>query len=186
MSSGRIILYTGGSRSGKSSAAVEKAKASGSAVCFIATCQPQDDEMKQRVQRHQAERPGGWKLVEEPIHLAKRLAEVDLAHHPVVIIDCLTLWVSNLMFVDEEQFNDESDATKCAVHLIEAARSYGGIVIIITNEVGLGVIPENALARKFVDLAGRCNQAIAAEADEVVLFSCGLPLPLKGGSHESS
>jgi len=186
MSSGRIILYTGGSRSGKSRAAVQKAKACSPAVCFMATCQPLDDEMNQRVQRHQAERPDGWMLVEEPIHLARRLAEVDLAHHPVVIIDCLTLWVSNLMFADEEKFNDESNATNCAVQLVEAARSYGGIVILITNEVGLGVIPENALARKFVDLAGRCNQAIASAADEVVLFSCGIALPLKGGWHESS
>lgn len=182
MTTNFISLYTGGSRSGKSRAAVELAKTKYTSACFMATCKPLDEEMEIRVQRHQKERPEDWLLIEEPIHIADRLREVDAQRCPVVIVDCLTLWVSNLMFLDASPLSDEDAVTVLCNNLIDAARSYGGHVIFITNEVGLGVIPENDLARRFVDLAGRCNQTIAIAADEVVLFTCGLPMNIKGGS----
>ena len=180
MSTSRISLYTGGSRSGKSNAAVEKAQASNAPVCFIATCDPQDDEMKTRVQHHRDERPDSWLVIEETLDIATQLTALDSSQYPLVIVDCLTLWISNLMFEEDSPLSDESKATHYAQELVKAARHYGGHVIIVTNEVGLGIIPENELARRFVDLAGRCNQAIAAEADDLISFTCGLPLCVKG------
>ena len=180
MSISRISLYTGGSRSGKSRAAVDKAQAINAPACFIATCDPQDDEMKKRVQRHREERPESWLLIEEPLDIATQIAKLDSTQYPLVIVDCLTLWISNLMFAETSPLSDESQATRYAQDLVKVARHYSGHVIIVTNEVGSGIIPENELARRFVDLAGRCNQAIAAEADDLILFTCGLPLCVKG------
>lgn len=175
----KIILATGGARSGKSGYTQSLAESLPGKRAFVATCpapSEADLEMQQRVNRHQQDRRGAdWKTIEEEVDLQRVLRgypEVD-----VLLIDCLTLWLSNLMHHRQELSEDA--LTGICDELIELSRQRRGTVIFVTNEVGSGVVPANALARKFRDLSGRCNQAIAKGADEVIFFSCGLPLFLK-------
>lgn len=174
-----IILITGGARSGKSRHAQALAEARPGQRLFIATSPVIDDEMRQRIDRHQADRQGqGWHTVEE------ELRPMDaLAGHPeaeVVLLDCLTLWISNLLFAAETpEYFTEAMIAELAGELAGAARKRQGVVIIVTNEVGLSIVPENPLARRYRDLVGRCNQTIAAAADRVDLVTCGLPLTIK-------
>ena len=176
---GRIILVTGGSRSGKSRYAQQRAEALLPPRIFVATCPALDDEMRQRIARHQAERhQHHWQTVEAPTDLVQALADHGSA---TVLVDCLTLWVNNLLFAAEQAGREltEDDVTTAARAVADAARAGGGVTIFVTNEVGLGVVPDNPLARRFRDLAGRCNQAVAAAADEVILLVSGIPLTLK-------
>lgn len=175
----KIILATGGSRSGKSGYAQNIAESLPGKRAFVATCPaPSEDdlEMRERVIRHQQDRLGAdWETIEEEIDLQRVLkgySELD-----VLLIDCLTLWISNLM----HRFQDlsEDKMTMICQELIQLSRKRRGTVIFVTNEVGSGIVPDNAIARKFRDLSGRCNQAVAKGADEVIFFSCGLPLFLK-------
>lgn len=175
----KIILATGGSRSGKSAYAQSIAEALPGKRAFIATCPApsgHDPEMLQRVLRHQQDRQDAdWETIEEEIDLQK-----VLLGHPdvsVLLVDCLTLWISNLMYQKEEITEDEM-TTICG-EIIQLCRKRQGTVIFVTNEVGSGVVPTNAMARKFRDLTGRCNQTMANGADDVIFFSCGLPLYLK-------
>jgi len=175
-----IILITGGARSGKSRHAQACAEARPGGRLFIATSPIIDAEMRARIERHQADRWGrDWCTVEEPL----RPMDV-LAAHPeeeVVLLDCLTLWVANLLFEAEEpEYYTETKIGELARELAEAAACRQGVVIIVTNEVGLGIVPENPLARRYRDLVGRCNQTIAAKADRVDLVTCGIPLTIKG------
>jgi adenosylcobinamide kinase/adenosylcobinamide-phosphate guanylyltransferase len=176
----RIILVTGGCRSGKSAYAQQVAESLPPTRLFVATCPVTDDEMRRRIEQHQAARRGrGWNTVEEQLDLAgvfQRHAE-----HSVLLIDCVTLWVNNLMYHAERQRRQvsERDVTQQCGRMLDAAQSRGGTVIFVTNEVGMGVVPENAQARLYRDLVGRANQLIAAAADTVTLMSCGIPLPLK-------
>ena len=177
----RLILVTGGGRSGKSRYAQELAEAQRGKKTYLATCPPLDDEMRERIRRHQAARETrGWETCEETINLVEALGRV--ADSNVVLLDCLTLWVNNLMFAERDGDNAlnedalalyaEDLATPCKAHP-------GDAVILVTNEVGMGIIPENALTRRYRDLAGRCNQTIAAAADDVVLMVSGVPLQIK-------
>lgn len=179
---GRLILVTGGARSGKSAHALRLAEALPAPRAFIATCRPRDEEMRRRAERHRRARAGrGWRTVEEPLDLAGAVR--GAADCPAVLADCLTLWVSNLLedaAAAGRELGEDHAAELCAP-LLAAAREHPGAVILVTNEVGLGIVPESALARRFRDLAGRCNQLLAAAADEAVLTVCGLPLALKGG-----
>ena len=179
---GMVTLYTGGCRSGKSEMAVDRAKASPGEVCFIATCVAGDDEMKMRVEKHRRNRPAGWKVIEEPVDVAGAIESVDSKTYPVVIVDCLTLWVCNLMCRENDPVKSEEDVAAYATELAEAASKFGGDVIFVTNEVGMGVIPANEMARNYADLAGRCNQIIAKGADEVIMAVSGQPLVLKTGA----
>ncbi|HTU03652.1 MAG TPA: bifunctional adenosylcobinamide kinase/adenosylcobinamide-phosphate guanylyltransferase [Candidatus Sulfotelmatobacter sp.] len=177
---GRIVLVTGGSRSGKSAFAQRAAEALAGRRLFLATCQVSDGEMAARVRRHQeARRAGTWDSCEEPLDLEGALR----AHgaHDVCLVDCLTLWVSNLLLHGEAQGRDvtEEDVVARCSGILEACASRPGVVYFVTNEVGMGIVPENVLARRFRDLAGRCNQAIAAAADEVYLVVSGVPLRVK-------
>lgn len=178
-----LLLLTGGARSGKSAYAQGRAEALDGPRRYLATCPRSDDgEMAERIAAHQAERAGrGWTTDEEPLDLAGALERAGAA--AVVLVDCLTLWVSNLMFVAEQAGEGLTDAalTARAEAVLKAARRQGGTVIFVTNEVGGGIVPDNAVARRFRDLAGRANQRLAAGADEVVMTVCGLPLWLKGG-----
>ena len=176
----KIVLVTGGSRSGKSRHALRLAESLGLRRAFVATCPPLDVEMKARIARHQADRAAtGWDTIEEPIEIARVLAEDKT--HDVLLVDCLTLWISNLMHEARPAGRriSEDDVSRLAGELLAACRARAGVVIFVANEVGLGVVPAKAAARLFRDLSGRCNQTIAAGADSVVLITCGLPLTLK-------
>ncbi|MBE0582629.1 MAG: bifunctional adenosylcobinamide kinase/adenosylcobinamide-phosphate guanylyltransferase [Desulfofustis sp.] len=180
-----IILVVGGSRSGKSDYAQRRGEAINGRRCFIATCTPLDQEMEERVTRHRDGRdPQRWITVEEPLRLA---AIVEL--HPgydVYLIDCLTLWISNLLHHRPQATSGELEALVMEVtdELLARLSVASGSAVLVSGEVGLGIVPENRLARLYRDLVGRCNQRVAARADEVVLVSCGLPLYLKPNKRE--
>ena len=175
----RIILIVGGCRSGKSQHAQQVAESLQGRHAYVATCPVRDDEMQQRVDAHRKDRAGkGWETFEEPHDLAALCGRIE---HEVLLIDCLTLWVSNLMY-QAELAGGEIDENAIEAHsreLLESCRSRSGTVVMVTNEVGMGIVPDNAVARRYRDLTGRVNQTIAAEADDVTLVSCGLLLPLK-------
>lgn len=177
---GRLILVTGGARSGKSDYALQLAQSLPGPRCFIATCPVVDSEMDERIARHREERAGTeWQTVEEQTDIGAVLR----AHQddPVCLIDCLTLWVNNLLYRGEQTgklFSDAEMRRQCDL-LTRAAAVHQGAVICVTNEVGMGIVPDNPSARLYRDLVGRCNRMMAAAADEVYLVSCGIPLRLK-------
>jgi len=182
----RIVLVTGGGRSGKSSYGQRLAEAHPEPRLLIATTVPFDEELKERVERHRRSRARrAWSTIEEPVDLAGAMA--GSAGFAVVLVDCLTMWVSNLMWeatarVAGGGYTEEQVAKKCE-DLLAACRALEATVILVTNEVGLGIIPDNPQARLFRDLLGRCNQIIAADADAVIFMISGLPLQLKGSAN---
>ena len=178
-----IILVTGGSRSGKSAHALEIAQRLDGPRAFVATCPALDDEMRARIRKHRqgpASRPAGGRS-RRPTTSPAALARA--ADYRVVLVDCLTLWVNNLLYEAEQagRAMEESDIQKQCEAVLRACAPLAGTVLFVTNEVGWGIIPENALARRFRDLSGRCNAVMAAGADEVILVVCGLPIHLKKG-----
>ncbi|MFV0438854.1 MAG: bifunctional adenosylcobinamide kinase/adenosylcobinamide-phosphate guanylyltransferase [Desulfopila sp.] len=176
----RVVLITGGARSGKSSYALRRCEEHGGERCFVATCPVIDPEMDERIIAHKRERAGrGWDCVEEETGLARLLP--SLHRYQTVLIDCLTLWVNNLMYSAQRngQRFAETEMRGAAEQLIAAIDTLPGLVCLVTNEVGLGIVPDNATARKYRDLVGSCNRYLASRADEVILVSCGLPLVLK-------
>jgi len=172
-------LVIGGCRSGKSSHALHLADRIGNdRKIFLATCIPRDDEMHQRVSRHQAERGTGWTAVETPIFVSKAIREFG-PNADVLLVDCLTLWVSNLMMeqADSDASQDLLAAQTC--RLIESLRAATCPVILVTNEVGAGIVPDNPLARQFRDAVGHVNQQIADCADQVIWMVAGIPVKIK-------
>jgi adenosylcobinamide kinase/adenosylcobinamide-phosphate guanylyltransferase len=172
----KTVFVLGGCRSGKSGYALETAQQfSGADKIFIATCIPYDDEMKQRVARHQEERSRTWKTVEAPIHLAAAIAETG-QEAGVILVDCLTLWINNLLM---EKQNSEQilDQVQGLTKAVEAAACP---IILVSNEVGTGIVPENKLARLYRDLIGSANQAVAECADQVIWMVAGIPVTIKG------
>ncbi len=175
-----LVFVTGGGRSGKSAYAQQQAEAIPGPRTYIATCPVLDEEMTRRVARHQADREGkGWQTIEEPVELARIIEEIP--DGATVLVDCLTLWINNLMFAAEQDGCDfqEADIILIADELARAAQRHNGAVYIVSNEIGLGIIPANEMARRFRDIAGRCNQIIAAAADHVVLLISGIPMTIK-------
>lgn len=169
-----IHLVTGGARAGKSTYALRLAEAQEGALAFIATAERSDDEMELRIDRHRAERGPRWTTWEAPRAIEAALREADTTH-PTVVLDCLTLWMANELFASEDDEVVEARiAAVCACLGTMRAKVY-----IVTNEVGLGIVPDNALARRYRDLLGRCNQRVAALADAVTFVVSGLPLTLK-------
>ena len=167
-------LILGGMRSGKSRLAEQHAQESGLSVTYLATATAQDDEMRQRIAHHQAQRPGHWRLVEEPIALAAALQR-HAAEDRCLLVDCLTLWLTNLLCLDNElRLRGEMDA------LLDMLPKLPGSIILVGNETGMGVVPMGELTRRYCDEAGRLHQAIAARCDRVILTVAGLPLNLKG------
>jgi adenosylcobinamide kinase/adenosylcobinamide-phosphate guanylyltransferase len=164
----RASLVLGGARSGKSARAL--ALATDAPRIFVATAEALDDEMADRIALHKAERGGDWGLIEAPLDIAGPIAE---AHTGTLVVDCLTLWLSNLMHHGRD-IEAETDA------LVAAIGETGARVIFVSNEVGLAIAPENALARRFRDAQGRLNQRIAATVDHVEFIAAGLPMVLKG------
>jgi adenosylcobinamide kinase/adenosylcobinamide-phosphate guanylyltransferase len=166
-----VTLVLGGARSGKSSYAERLAEGAGGSCIYLATAAAGDAEMAERIARHRARRGERWRTHEEPLALAEALATVARPE-AAVLVDCLTLWLSNIMLADLDVEN------KCG-NLVAALPRLRGPVIFVANEVGLGIVPDNALARRFRDEAGRLNQAVAAAAQSVVFLAAGLPLVLK-------
>ncbi|MBK5933602.1 adenosylcobinamide kinase /adenosylcobinamide-phosphate guanylyltransferase [Rhodovulum imhoffii] len=166
-----IIFITGGARSGKSTRAEARIREFGGPRVYIATSRPEDDEMRARIAAHVAQRGPGWRTVEEPLDLPGALRDTDGDGGPC-LVDCLTLWLSNLMWAKRDWA-----ANVAALEVALEARQ--NPVVLVSNEVGMGIVPENALARAFRDAQGRLNQRIAACADEVELVVSGLPLRVK-------
>jgi adenosylcobinamide kinase/adenosylcobinamide-phosphate guanylyltransferase len=170
----KVVLVTGGARSGKSSFGeariVELAPAG--PWLYVATAFASDEEMEHRIARHQARRGARWRTVEAPRQVAATLANPEAAG---VLVDCVTLWLTNLLLDGAS----DDDLTAAADELGAAARACAAPVVLVTNEVGGGIVPDNPLARRFRDIAGIVNQRLAAAADEVVLVACGLPLRLR-------
>ena len=165
------ILVLGGCRSGKSAHALKLAESIGRRRLFVATCVPQDDDMRDRVDRHRAERGDGWETMEVPTDLAGAIRK----HSPtaeVMLVDCLTLWLSNLMLA-ERPLEPEAEALEAALARRAAP------TVVVSNEVGWGVVPDTPLGRRFRDAQGWLNQRVAALAGRVELVAAGLPLRLK-------
>lgn len=170
-----IELILGGARSGKSALAEQKAIASGLTVTYVATANPvdmvEDSEMLARIAQHRAQRPAEWLVVEEPLYLATLLKSLA-APEKLLLVDCLTLWLSNLLYKDA--------VLKETQALLDVLPTLPGHVILVSNEVGMGIVPLGELTRRYVDEAGRLHQKVAAQADRVTFVAAGLPLVLKG------
>lgn len=166
---GKSILITGGARSGKSTFAERMTLALGSPAIYIATAEARDAEMSDRIARHITRRGGDWSTVEEPLALAATLRTTDTAPR---LVDCVTLWLSNLMLADRP-WKEEVDAVAALIPTLAAP------VVFVTNEVGAGIVPDNALARAFRDAAGFTNQRLAEACDELWLCVAGQPLKVK-------
>jgi adenosylcobinamide kinase / adenosylcobinamide-phosphate guanylyltransferase len=178
-------LVFGGARSGKSAYAERLAADSGKEVIYLATGAAGDAEMAERIARHRAQRPAHWATIEQPLALAAALAEWR-APQRLVLVDCLTLWLSNLMFSDGTRYPDVGNIelparfhAERAALLAELAVERGDVVL-VSNEVGMGIVPWGAVSRSYADEAGRLNQSVAAACDRVAFVAAGLPLMLKG------
>lgn len=181
----RLTLVLGGARSGKSHHAEQLALQCAGPVTYVATAGEGDEEMQLRVALHRARRPTDWGLVEEPVHLAEALY-THAQHGGCVLVDCMTLWLNNLLFSEHHQYPEtglvtppeawttEIDALLTALPLLP------GEVILVSNEIGLGVVPMGAVTRFYVDELGRLNQRLAALADSVHLLVAGIPMVVKG------
>lgn len=168
---GQSLLVLGGARSGKSRFAQASAEALPGELLYVATAQAFDDEMASRIARHRDDRGPRWRTVEEPLDLPSVIAR-EAGPDRVILVDCLTLWASNLILADR-------DVRSATAALLATLHGQPHPIIFVSNEVGLGIVPDNALARRFRDDAGELNQAIAAAVDSVVLMTAGLPLTLK-------
>ena len=175
----QTFFITGGARSGKSRFAEQMAAGFGATLGYLATAQSLDDEMGQRINKHQQRRGAAWQTIEEPLHLPQAMAANDGLFN-VILVDCLTLWLSNLLLL-YENLGEESE-TRVMDDVQRLATTLRGMttpVIIVSNEVGMGIVPDNRLARIFRDIAGQANQIIAAAADQAWLVASGIPLKLK-------
>jgi len=171
-----VIFIIGGCRSGKSRHALETAEGlAEDQKIFMATCIPHDEEMQQRVRRHQAERNRSWQTIETPVHLPRAIEE-NSRRAGVLLVDCLTLWISNLLMESDDGTNVQEQIQG----LKNAIQSAGCPVVLVSNEVGGGIVPENRLARLFRDLVGSANQAVAETANRVVWMVAGIPVRIKG------
>ncbi|HXW69037.1 MAG TPA: bifunctional adenosylcobinamide kinase/adenosylcobinamide-phosphate guanylyltransferase [Dissulfurispiraceae bacterium] len=168
---GRIVFILGGARSGKSGFALKTATALPGRKAYIATAQALDDEMEQRITLHKAGRTDEWQAFEEPVNIQDVITRIHGIYN-VLLIDCLTLWVTNLMLGND----DIEGKVRLLLEALSACRSS---VFIVSNEVGLGIVPADRLTREFRDIAGALNQKVASVADEVYFMAAGLPLRIK-------
>ena len=177
---GRLIYVSGGCRSGKSRFAQDFAEQLPGRRAYLATCPVIDSEMDQRIQAHQQARlDKGWATIEEPLDPAAALARAR--EYPVVLIDCLTLWVNNLLFAADQQQRElsEAEVEEQSLTLVRECRQGGRTIVLVSNELGMGLVPADPLSRRYRDLIGRCNQVVARHADEAYFLVSGLPLQLK-------
>jgi adenosylcobinamide kinase/adenosylcobinamide-phosphate guanylyltransferase len=168
----RIYFITGGARSGKSSFAEKLASGLPGKQAYIATAQALDPEMAARIERHRTERGDRWDTFEEPLAVDELLRKLS-SRYDVVLVDCLTLWLSNIMAHRNDDLARHQDA------LVSAITDFAGSCVLVSNEVGLGIVPDNPLARQFRDLAGMLNQRVAQVADEVYFTAAGIPMKIK-------
>src|SRR5512137_2316762 len=170
----KIYFITGGARSGKSAFAEKIAADIAGKRAYLATAQALDAEMVARIEHHRQRRGSAWDTYEEPLAVAELVKKLS-GRYAVVLLDCLTLWLSNIMA--RTRSHDEIDAH--LVELVSVMKAFSGVCIIVSNEVGLGIVPDNPLARQFRDQAGFANQKIALAADEAYLLASGIPLKIK-------
>jgi adenosylcobinamide kinase/adenosylcobinamide-phosphate guanylyltransferase len=170
----KIYFITGGARSGKSAFAEKLALELAGRRAYIATAQALDEEMVVRIAKHRQDRGKSWDTYEEPLAVAELLRKLS-GRYEVALLDCLTLWLSNVM----AHTDGDGAVLSRSEDLVKAIREFGGACIVVSNEVGLGIVPDNPLARKFRDLAGMLNQKVAQAADEVYFTAAGIPVKIK-------
>jgi adenosylcobinamide kinase/adenosylcobinamide-phosphate guanylyltransferase len=170
----KITFITGGARSGKSAFAERLAAGISGKRAYLATAQALDAEMVARIEHHRKRRGNAWDTYEEPLAVAELLQKLS-GRYGVVLLDCLTLWLSNVM----AHTDGDDEVFRQSGMLVEAVKNVNGTCIIVSNEVGLGIVPDNPLARRFRDLAGFVNQRIAQVADDAYLLTSGIPLKIK-------
>ncbi|TLS51471.1 bifunctional adenosylcobinamide kinase/adenosylcobinamide-phosphate guanylyltransferase [Paenibacillus antri] len=183
-----VVLVTGGARSGKSAFAERYVERYAEEGVYVATAQSFDEEMERRIATHRSRRDTAgfvWKTVEEPLRLPECLEALDFEYnvyrsgHTVVLVDCLTLWLSNLLLQWEAEPDAEARCLARVDELVAVLRRFQGTVVLVTNEVGFGIVPATPLGRLYRDAAGRMNQKVAAAADQVFLVASGIPIELK-------
>ncbi len=172
-----LILILGGARSGKSALAERMARR-GRRVLFVATAEARDEDMKRRIAAHRERRPAGWDTLEEPLDLVATLRPV-LHRYDTLLLDCLTLWISNLLLDEPARAEDGSRVADCARELMDLIEETQATWILVSNQVGQGIVPSSALGRAYRDALGRVNQLAASRADRVYLMTAGLALELK-------
>ena len=173
--SGRIVFITGGARSGKSSFALKEASLVQGRKAFIATAEAIDAEMKERIERHRRDRGAGWETCEEPLQVQRRSRKCRTVYD-VLVLDCLTIWLSNVMWAGSDVHLEIEDLV-CTIKRF--SENSPASLFIVSNEVGMGIVPENEMARKFRDLAGFLNQRVAEVSGEVYWTVAGIPVKIK-------
>lgn len=176
---GNIVLIVGGARSGKSSYAEKLAEKNGKELLYLATGEAKDEEMTDRIKKHKKRRKGVWKLIEEPINLSKAISKVS-EETEVVLLDCVTLWVSNMLLAGRKDIEMKNELRKVMNSLNKAKF----MTIIVSNEVGSGIVPLDNLSRRYRDILGKVNQIIALQADSVCMMCCGIANLIKGEINE--
>ena len=174
----RVVLLLGGARAGKSQLAEKLARQWGRRVLYVATAQPGDEEMRQRVEMHRARRPAHWRTLEEPLNVADAVAP-HLSSVDTVLLDCMTLWASNILLAEENAARAEERLMGEIERLVERCRQGNVTLLVVSNEVGQGVVPAYPLGRHFRDVLGRANQLLARSADAVLYCIAGIPIELK-------
>lgn len=167
------LIVIGGAKSGKSQYCVKLLKEKYKSPCLVVTAEPKDPEMEERIKRHKENRPKEWLVTEEPVEIALCLKDIP-KDRDVVLIDCLTLWLSNMLL----SFDDEK-LLKYVEDFVATVRDYPSDIILVSNEVGLGIVPDNPLARKFRDLSGMLNQRLVDECDSAIFMIAGTPIRIK-------
>jgi adenosylcobinamide kinase/adenosylcobinamide-phosphate guanylyltransferase len=169
------MLVLGGAKSGKSSFAMDICNSMNRKRVFLATAQALDQEMEERITRHQTERDSDWNTIEEPLKVAKKINSLD-SKDTVILLDCLTLWLNNLYM---EHGEDQEGINEAIENLARQLTDIQGAIVVVSNEVGMGIVPDNQLSRRYRDTAGFANQCIARLSGKVVAVVAGLPLVLK-------
>ncbi len=170
-----VVLVMGGAKSGKSRISLDICNEIARKKIFIATAQALDNEMKERIRRHKEERGGDWGTIEEPIEIVDKMSKFD-SEETVILLDCLTLWISNLFMKYGESRQPINEFVDKFVEQLAKAK---GVIVVVSNEVGMGIVPDNDLARVYRDVAGSLNQEIVRTARKVVMVIAGIPLVLK-------
>lgn len=183
-----VVLITGGARSGKSAFAERFVERHAEVGVYVAAAQPFDEEMKKRIAEHRRDRERSgfvWRTVEEPLRLPQRIEALDFEYnvyrsgHTAVLVDCLTIWLSNVLLQHENDPDPEARCLAAVDELTSALRRFQGKIVLVTNEVGFGIVPATPLGRMFRDAAGRMNQRVAAVAEQLFLVVAGVPVELK-------